>query len=192
MKDRQPQAREPASSDSGDMAPAADQRGEFWSLVYDELRLIARRQLHGGGATLQATVLVHEAYMRLAEDERVLSRGRGYFFASAAQAMRQIAVDHARKRSRSKRGGGAEPVTLKTADAEVDGLAADLVDLHQALERLEELNPRQARVVECRYFAGLNVEETAAALGTSSRTVKRDWMVARAWLFRELGREEDR
>ncbi len=162
----------------------------IWSVVYDELRQIAMRQWRGSGDTLQATALVHEAYMRLADDARVLSRGRAYFFASAANAMRQIAVDHARKRSRVKRGGGEAPVTLKTSDAEVEGLATDVLDLHHALERLAELNGRQARVVECRYFGGLDVKETAEALEISPRTVKRDWTLARAWLFRELCRSE--
>jgi RNA polymerase sigma factor (TIGR02999 family) len=167
-------------------SPADGDCGVLWSLVYDELRGVARRQLRGGSDTLQATALVHEAYMRLAEDERVSSRGRAYFFGAAARAMRQILVDHARVRSRAKRGGGETPLTLKTGDAGVDSLTTDLLDLHRALEVLEELNPRQARVVECRYFAGLDVNETAEALAVSPRTVKRDWMLARAWLFREL------
>ncbi len=161
----------------------------LWSLVYDELRQIANRQWRGGD-TLPATALVHEAYMRLADDSRVLSRGRAYFFAAAANAMRQIAVDHARKRSRAKRGGGAARVTLKTGDAEVESLATDVLDLHHALETLAQLNARQARVVECRYFGGFDVNETAEALEISTRTVKRDWMLARAWLFRELRRAE--
>ncbi len=171
--------------------PALDDPGVHWTLVYDELRRVARRQLRGDSDTLQATALVHEAYMRLAGDERVSSRGRAYFFAAAARAMRQILVDHARLRSRVKRGGGEKPLTLKTGDAEVDTLATDLLDLHRALEALEQLSPRQAGVVECRYFAGLDVNETAEALAISPRTVKRDWVLARAWLFRELraGRE---
>lgn len=136
--------------------------------------------------TLQATALVHEAYLRLVEDAQVLSRGRAYFFASAARAMRQILVDHARARSRDKRGGGVAPVTLVTGDAEVTSLGIDLLDLHRALEKLEELSPRQVRVVECRYFAGLDVEETAKALEMSPRTVKRDWQLARTWLYRRL------
>lgn len=162
----------------------------IWPLVYDELRQIARRHWRRDGDTLRATALVHETYMRLAEDARVLSHGRAYFFAAAANAMRQIAVDHARKRSRAKRGGAAVPVTLKTSDAEVESLATDVLDLHHALEKLTQLNARQARVVECRYFGGLNVNETAEALEISARTVKRDWTLARAWLFRELCRAE--
>ncbi len=165
---------------------AQGERSVLWSRVYDELRRVARRQLRGGGDTLQATALVHEAYMRLTGDERVSSRGRAYFFGAAAQAMRQILVDHARMRARAKRGGGEKPLTLQTGDAGVDSLATDLLDLHRALKALEDLNPRQARVVECRFFAGLDVNETAEALAVSPRTVKRDWMLARAWLFREL------
>jgi len=160
--------------------------GRFWSLVYDELRVVARRQLRRGGDTLQTTALVNEAYVRLGSDERIVSRGKAYFFASAARAMRQILVDHARRRKRIKRGGGVRAVTLKTSDGEDSEFATDVLDLNRALESLEELNPRQVRVVECRYFAGLDVEETAETLGISSRTVKRDWTLARAWLFREL------
>ena len=159
----------------------------LWPRVYDELRLVAKRQMRSGAVTLQATALVHEAYMRLAEDPNVRSRGRAYFFAAAAQSMRRIAIDHARARSRDKRGGGVAPVTLETQDAEVDRLADDVLDLHRALEVLEKLSPRQAGVVECRYFGGLDVQETAEALGTSPRTVKRDWTLARAWLYRHLG-----
>lgn len=162
----------------------------FWPRVYDELRWVAKRQMRSGAVTLQATALVHEAYMRLADDPNVRSRGRAYFFAAAAQSMRRIAIDHARARSRDKRGGGLAPVTLETWDAEVDGLADDVLDLHRALEALEKLSPRQAGVVECRYFGGLDIQETAEALGTSARTVKRDWTLARAWLYRHLARAE--
>ncbi len=186
MNDRQSIVPSEDGSSPADAALAADDPSLLWSVVYNELRQIANRQWRGSSHTLQATALVNEAYMRLAGDARVLSRGRAYFFGSAATAMRQIVVDHARKRSRAKRGGSADPITLKTNDAEVEGLATDVLDLHQALERLEQLAPRQARVVECRYFGGLTVSETAETLESSPRTVKRDWMVARAWLFREL------
>ncbi len=174
------------SSPNDNCDPMSRDGGAFWSLVYDELRLVAKRQLRGGGNTLQATALVHEVYVRLAEDGRVLSHGRPYFFAAAARAMRQIVVDHARRRSRVKRGGGEKPLTLKTGDLGFESLATDLLDLHRALAALENLNPRQVRVVECRYFGGLGIQETAEALQISTRTVKRDWMLARAWLFREL------
>jgi len=164
----------------------AEGREKLWSLVYNDLRHVARRQLRLGGDSLQTTVLVHEAYLRLADDQRVSSRGRAYFFGAAARAMRQILIQHARQRSRLKRGGGEVPVTLKTGDAEVGGFASDLLDLDRALERLEEVSPRQVRVVECRYFAGLSVEQTAEALEISTRTVKREWSLARARLYREL------
>ena len=175
---------DPTSFPSSPETPGS--QGEYWAVVYQELRQVARRQLKNHRDTLQATALVHETYLRLVEDARVMSRGQAYFFAAAARAMRQILVDHARTRGRAKRGGGAAPVTLKTGDAEVEGLGLDILDLHRALEALEKLCPRQVRVVECRYFAGLDVDETAKALETSPRTVKRDWQLARAWLFRQL------
>src|SRR5690606_27472828 len=138
--------------------------------------------------TLQTTALVHEAYFRLADDTKVTARGRAYFFAAAARAMRQVLVDHARRRNAAKRGGGVEPVSLDETRLAVDELAAELLDLDRELERLAALNERHARVVECRFFAGLSVEETAAALDVSPRTVKSDWALARAWLYETLGR----
>lgn len=165
------------------------QQSDYWSVVYKELRGVAKRQLRRSHDTLQATALVHEAYLRLADAPRVMDRGRAYFFASAARAMRQILVDHARARACVKRGSGEAAVTLTTGNAEVDSVGIDVLDLHRALEALESLSPRQVRVVECRYFAGLDVEETANALETSPRTVKRDWQLARTWLFRHLGAE---
>lgn len=178
---------------AGKGAVGGDEAGheDYWAFVYQELRRVARRQLRKNRDTLQATALVHEAYLRLADDAQVMSRGRAYFFASASRAMRQILVDHARSRSRAKRGGGEAPITLKTGDAEVEGLGIDLLDLHQALNELERLSRRQVRVVECRYFSGLGVEETAKALDSSPRTVKRDWQLARAWLFRRLEAAQD-
>lgn len=158
-------------------------------LIYDELRVIARRALRAERAdhTLQTTALVHEAYMRLVDDERVTRRGKAYFFAAAASAMRRVLVEHARRRGAVKRGGGAEPVTLGDDHVAVDAFAAELLDLDRALAELAELSPRQARVVECRYFGGLSVEETADALGISPRTVKHDWSLARAWLYHAIG-----
>ncbi|MEM1179039.1 MAG: ECF-type sigma factor [Acidobacteriota bacterium] len=161
-----------------------------WPLVYDELKSVARRQLRSGGGSLNPTALVHEAYMRLADDAEVRRRGRPYFFGAAAQTMRQVVIDMARKHQRAKRGGGEKPLTLKTGDLEVDGLATDVIDVHRALERLEALDPRKVQVVECRFFAGLDVNDTAEVLGISARTVKRDWMLARAWLARELESSE--
>jgi RNA polymerase sigma-70 factor, ECF subfamily len=160
---------------------------ELLPLVYDELRAMARRQLarEPDGHTLQTTALVHEAYLKLVDRSRVSERGRAYFFAAAARAMRQVLVDHARRRRALKRGGaGAVEVAAPASDA--DAFAAEVLDLDRALNLLAELNPRHAQVVECRYFGGLSVTETAAALGISPRTVKYDWALARAWLYDAL------
>jgi RNA polymerase sigma factor (TIGR02999 family) len=160
--------------------------------VYDELRLIARAHGPGPDATLTATALVHEAYVKLADGQRLAYDDRAHFFASAARAMRQVVVDDARAKKRDKRGGGERPLRL------VDGLEAPaptaperVVALDEALRRFEALDARAARVVECRYFAGLTVEETASALGLSASTVKRDWATARMWLHRALSSDLD-
>jgi RNA polymerase sigma-70 factor, ECF subfamily len=154
-------------------------------LVYDELKLMAHRQLarEQTGHTLQTTALVHEAYLKLVDNTQVGRRGRAYFFAAASRAMRQVLVDGARRRTSIKRGEGATHVALDDVQLAVDEFAIDLLDLDAALERLAELNPRHARVVECIYFGGLSVDETAEALDVSSRTVKYDWALARAWLY---------
>jgi RNA polymerase sigma factor (TIGR02999 family) len=169
----------------------ADAWQRLLPVVYDELRVIARRQLRRelGNRTLETTGLVHEAFIRLVDDTRVTRKGRAYFFAAAARAMRQVLVDHARSRNAQKRGGGLAPVTLSRADdiaADADHFATELLALDMALEELASLNPRQARVVECRFFAGMSVGETAEALEVSERTVKADWALARAWLYRRL------
>jgi RNA polymerase sigma-70 factor, ECF subfamily len=158
-------------------------------LIYDELRELAHRQLarERGDLTLQTTALVHEAYLKLADDTKVTRRGRAYFFAAAARTMRQVLVDRARHRKAAKRGGGAKIVTLGEEDASVDAYAAELLDLNDALERLGERSPRQVSVVEYRFFAGMSVEETAEVLGVSARTVESDWAMARAWLYQALG-----
>ena len=157
-------------------------------LIYERLRAIAHRQLVGEQRhhTLQTTDLVHETYLRLVGDEHVSQRGRAYFYGAAARAMRQVLVDAARKRNAVKRGGGVSLVTLDDDASATTAFADELVELNDALEELEKHNPRQARVVECRYFGGLGVEETAEALGVSPRTVKSDWALAKAWLFDEL------
>lgn len=162
---------------------------QLFPRVYDELRALARRRLAGEQRhdSLQTTALVHETYLRLLDDTRVTQRGRAYFFAAAARAMRQILVDRARRRLAAKRGEGAELTTLDDGQAAVDAYAAELVELDDVLTRLAERSPRHARVVELRYFAGLSVEQTAEVLGVSPRTVKSDWAMARAWLFSELG-----
>ena len=164
------------------------QAEELLAIVYDELRQLARRQFRGerAGHTLQPTALVHEAYLRLAKLPHPRWESRAHFFGTAARAMRQILVDHARRRSAGKRGGGAERVTLDTSVSDKDPLAADVLDLHDALERLASNDPDLAHLVELRFFAGLTLDETAEALGVSRRKVAKDWSVARLWLQREL------
>jgi RNA polymerase sigma-70 factor (ECF subfamily) len=158
--------------------------------VYCELRKIAARHLQRErpGHTLQATALVHEAYMRLTDQREIEWQDRTHFFAVAAQVMRRILVDHARQRKAGKRGGGAVQVPF-TEELSLADDQCDLIEgIDAALERLERLSPRQARVVELRFFSGLTEEEIAEVLGVSSRTVKRDWTIARAWLYGELTR----
>lgn len=171
-------------------APARADRDllhDLLPLVYGELRRMAHRQLaHERQRTLNTTGLLHEAYLKLVDESRVPIRNRDYFFAAAARAMRQVLIDAARRRGRDKRGGGQPALELEGLELAVDGLTAELRDLDEALARLGEVFPRQARVVECRFFGGLSVEETAQALALAPRTVKRDWSLARAWLYREL------
>lgn len=157
-------------------------------LVYDEIRRLAHRQLvgEGPGHTLSTTGLVHEAYLRLVDNARVTRKGRAYFFGAAARAIRQVLVDHARRRRRIKRGGKAERISLDATEIAIDRFADELIDLDRALNELKGLNPRHARVVECRFFAGLDVRETAETLDVSPRTVKYDWALARAWLYQRL------
>lgn len=166
-------------------------------VVYAELRRQAERamQREGAGHTLQPTALVHEVYLRLVDQERVHWRNRAQFFGVAAQLMRRILVDHARSRQAAKRGGGAHQITLTRADAagamsaedSTDDPVVEVLALHDALTRLAEMDPDQGRLVELRYFGGLSIQETAAVLGVSPATVKREWNVARAWLRREIG-----
>jgi RNA polymerase sigma factor (TIGR02999 family) len=169
-----------------------DAFGAVFPLVYDELRQMARRRMRGErpGHTLSPTALVHEAYLKLAGLERIEWRNRAQFFAVAAQAMRQVLVDHALRRKARKRGGGQVHVTLGEVAAQAPRVE-EILSLDEALRRLESFDERRARVVVCRFFAGMEVDETAAALGVSEATVKRDWSFARAWLNRELGRGED-
>ena len=157
-------------------------------LLYDELRHMAHRQLSRERTdhTLQTTALVHEAYLRLVDQANVTQRGRAYFFAAAARAMRRVLVDHARRRKRKKRGAGLTPLSLEETQIAVDACADDLIDLDDALEQLAALNARHARVVECRFFGGLSVKETASALNVSHRTVENDWALARAWLHEAM------
>src|SRR5881628_304532 len=161
-------------------------------IVYDKLRRIAHAQLRGERPehTLNTTALVNEAYLKLVNVRQVEWRDRAHFFAVAARLMRRILIDYARARQREKRGGDAVHVPLAEAqDIPLGRAADDLLPLDEALARLETQSERQCRVVECRCFAGMTVEETAAALDTSPATVKRDWAFARAWLNRELGQD---
>jgi RNA polymerase sigma factor (TIGR02999 family) len=157
-------------------------------LVYDELRRIARRHLQGErfGHTLQSTALVHEAFLRLIDVERIQWQNRAHFIAMAAQMIRRILVDHARTRKAEKRGSGAMLLELDEGIVAPGGGPVDLVDLNNALEKLAVIDDQQARIVELRFFGGLSVEETAEVLGISTPTVKRDWKMARAWLFQQM------
>lgn len=159
-------------------------------LVYDELRRLAARYLRRErpGHTLQGTALVHEAYIRLIDQSRVEWQNRAHFFGVAAQMIRRILVDHARAKKSAKRGGAAPKLTLDESLDLPQGPDIDLVRLDDALSDLERIDPQQARMVELRFFTGLSIEETAAALKVSPATVKRDWVLAKAWLFRELSR----
>jgi RNA polymerase sigma factor (TIGR02999 family) len=158
-------------------------------LIYDELRRIAGAQMRRerSGHTLQATAVVHEAYMRLAGEQDIEWQNRAHFFAIAARTMRRVLLDYARQRHAGRRGGeGARKVDI---DAELligDDRLEDVVALDEVLERLSQMDPEQGRIVELRFFGGLNVEETAEVMGISPRTVKREWRLAKAWLDREL------
>jgi RNA polymerase sigma factor (TIGR02999 family) len=161
---------------------------ELLPLVYRELHRQAERFMRAQlpGHTLQVTGLVHEAYLRLV-DQEVQWQNRAHFFGVAGKAMRSILVDHARARKAAKRGGGGQQLTLGAADAAAGAEpAVDVLALDEALARLAELNPEHSRLVELRYFAGLSIEETAEVLGVSPATVKRQWQVVRLWLRREL------
>ncbi|MEM7352394.1 MAG: ECF-type sigma factor [Acidobacteriota bacterium] len=155
--------------------------------VYDELRRLAHVVRAGRGATLDTTALVHEAYLKLAGAEALAAQNRLHFMRIAARAMRQVLVNAAERRTAAKRGGGQDDVTFDERDSAAPADAADLLALHQALTRLEVMDPRQAQIVECRYFAGLTIPETAGALAVSVPTVNREWRLARAWLARTLG-----
>jgi len=157
-------------------------------LVYDQLRALAGRYMkrERPDHTLQPTALVHEAYLRLIDGDRVDLNGKTHFFALAASQMRRILADHARARNAAKRGGKTRRVSLHDGAGFKEDGVVDMLVLDEALERLGRESPRQSRVVELRYFGGLSVEETARTLGVSASTVKGDWRVARAWLAREL------
>jgi len=157
-------------------------------LVYDELRRVAGYQLQGerGGHTLQPTALVNEAYMKLAGSPGADWRDRAHFVAIAARAMRQVLVDHARRRGAAKRGGDRQQTTLSGVPLGVDLNSEELLALDEALQRLDALDSRLRQVVEYKFFGGLTDKETAELLGVTPRTAQRDWVKARAWLYREL------
>ena len=156
--------------------------------VYGELRRMARAYLRRERAShsLAPTALVHEAYLKLVDQQRVEWQNRAHFFAIAARVMRRILVDHARGRASAKRGGGAATLALLDIDARVEAPGVDILALDAALEKLAGIDERQSRLVELRFFGGMNVEEAAAALGIAPITVKRDWALARTWLYREI------
>lgn len=170
----------------GDRRPGAIDR--LFPLVYDELRGIAGAQFRDRpqNLTLQPTALIHEAYLKLVGAEDVAIRDRAHFFALASRVMRQILVDHCRKRLAAKRGGSWVQVSLGGVPGAEEGYALEVMDLDGALERLAALDERKARVVELRFFGGLEVREAAEVIGVSHRTVENDWAFARAWLKRQL------
>ncbi len=171
-------------------AGAGDRRAadELLPLVYEQLRAIAHQRMEHErpGHTLQATALVHEAYLRLVGDRRVAWAGRAHFFTAAAEAIRRILLDHAKQRSRAKRGGRNRQVALSIVDLAVERDPAEILALDEAICRLEGQDERLSQVVRLRFYAGLSVEDTAKALGLSERTVKRHWSFARAWLYAQL------
>jgi RNA polymerase sigma-70 factor, ECF subfamily len=159
-------------------------------VVYDELRRMAARHLRRerAGHTLQTTALIHETYLKLVDQRVAEWQGRAHFFGVASQLMRRILVDHARAHDAEKRGGGGERVPLEDVVLLYEDRGVNLAALDEALTKLEAFDPRQAKIVEMRYFGGLTIEETAEALGVSPATVKNDWGIAKAWLLREISR----
>jgi RNA polymerase sigma factor (TIGR02999 family) len=163
---------------------------ELMPLVYNELHRLAASYLRRERPdhTLQTTALVHEAYLRLVDQKDAQWRGRDHFLAVAAQAMRRILVDYARRHKAAKRGGPLPRLSLEEAVAVSEEQSDNLIVLDRLLARLEAIDPQEVRIIELRFFAGLSVEETASAMGTSPTTVKREWSVARKWLAREMGK----
>jgi RNA polymerase sigma factor (TIGR02999 family) len=163
---------------------------ELTPLIYQELRRLAASKMRHeqAGSTLQATALVHEAYLKLINQRDVKWQNRAHFFAIAAQEMRRLLLMHAREKRAQKRGASGERITLEEGMVLTEAHLDDLISLDTALERLKELDPRQAQIVELRFFGELSVEETAEVLSIGTATVKREWAMARAWLLRELSR----
>jgi RNA polymerase sigma factor (TIGR02999 family) len=159
---------------------------ELLGLIHDELRVMARQRLRHlpSGSTLDTVALINEAYLRLVEDAAIDWQNRAHFFGVVSRAMRWIVVDHARRSSAEKRGGGFDLVALESGLVGFSEPADTVLLIHDAIEHLESFNPRLARMVECRFFVGMSEEEIATALGVTVRTVQRDWLRARAWLLR--------
>lgn len=168
----------------------AEALNQLFPLMYDRMRQLAHQRLRAEpDASLNTTALVHEAYLKLVDSPRVRLRDRGHFLGLASRVMRHLLVDHARARTAAKRGLGATPVPLENAAWLADDKAEAITELDEALQRLEAIEPRRARILEQRYFGGLTLEETAEVLGVSLATVKRELRSARAWLALELQRD---
>jgi len=167
----------------------SDALDELIPIVYEKLRKMAHRRMYREkhGHTFDATGLVHEAFLKIEKFNRINWQNRGHFFAIASQIMRNILVDYALKKKAEKRGGDQRRVTIGDSDAAIEVQIETLLSIHQALDRLAEMDQRRAKVVECRFFGGLSMEETAKAIGISLRTAHRDWKLASTWLKRELG-----
>lgn len=172
----------------------SDARGELIAAAYSDLRALAAARMRNERPdhTLTATALVHEVSLQLLERSQVSIENQAHFLALAAKAMRNLLVDHARSHGRQKRGGTRGRLSLEKALVACEEQSQEMVDLHESLTRFAEIDSRKSQVVELRYFGGLSIEETAAALTLSPATVKRDWEVAKAWLLRDLQTEPDR
>ena len=162
-------------------------------LVYKELKRLAGSYLRRERPdhTLQSAALVNEAYLRLVDQTQTRWQNKAHFYGIAAQMMRRVLADHARGHNAAKRGAGMPELELNEAVAQAQARSVDLVDLEEALQKLEKLDPQQGKIVELRFFSGLSIEDTANVLGISPATVKRDWAAARAWLFREVGARQN-
>ena len=174
-------------------AGESDAANKLLPLVYEQLRSIARVRMRSEspGHTLQATALVHEVFMRLIGPREVPWQNRAHFYAAAAEAMRRILIDYAKAKRRQKRGGAAKRMPLNVADLAHQEDPEKILALDEAIRRLEAQNPEAARIVQLRFYAGLSVDDTAAAMDLSPRTVDRRWKFARAWLYKELEQEND-
>ena len=167
---------------------------ELFQAVYDQLRRIARRRMADERLdhTLQATALVHEAYVRLVGDQQVVWNSRAHFFGAAARAMRRILVEQARRKARPKHGGERERVSLEHAEVVVEPLSDDVLAVDEAVKKLEAVDARKGRIVNLRYFSGLSAEDTASVLGVSVGTIEREWRFIKSWLQLELTEQDQR